>query len=135
MQEVSAMVDEKTIDKAVQILLQAAPAGSEVILFGSYARGDATEESDLDFLVVEPILESRRDEMVRLRNVLRALRVPVDVLVVSRGAFENWKDKPNNVIFNVTREGRSFGDAAAQGQPHRVSSEPGFKHYVDAIRC
>ena len=44
MQEVSAMVDEKTIDKAVQILLQAAPAGSEVILFGSYARGDATEE-------------------------------------------------------------------------------------------
>ena len=106
------MIDQKTIDQAVQRLLDAAPTGSEVILFGSYARGDATEDSDLDFLVVEPVLDSRRHEMVRLRAVLRTLRIPVNVLVVSRDAFQSWKERPNNVIFEAVREGRSFSHAA-----------------------
>lgn len=106
------MIEQKPIDEAIRRLVEAAPAGSEVILFGSYARGNAKEDSDLDFLVVEPELLSRRDEMVRLRLVLRPLRIPVDVLVVSRGAFEDWKETPNNVIFQAVREGRSFTHAA-----------------------
>jgi len=106
------MIEPRTIDEAVRLLVGAAPAGSEVILFGSYARGDANKDSDLDFLVVEPQLISRRQEMVRLREVLRPMRVPVDVLVVSRAAFEDWKNRPNNVIFEAAREGRSFTHAA-----------------------
>ncbi len=106
------MLSWQTIEKAAQLLLAAAPAGSDFILFGSYAAGGAGEDSDLDFLVVEPTLKSRRAEMVRLRQVLRPLRIPVDVLVVSRAAFEAWKDLPNNVISHAAREGRSFTDAA-----------------------
>jgi predicted nucleotidyltransferase len=106
------MIDQKTIDRAIRLLLDAAPAGSEVILFGSYARGDAGEDSDLDFLIIEPVLESRRDEMVRLRTVLRPMRIPVDVLVVSRDAFQDWKEWPNNIISEAVREGRSFRHAA-----------------------
>ena len=45
------MIDETTIRKAADMLLAAAPPGSKVILFGSYARGEADERSDLDFLV------------------------------------------------------------------------------------
>jgi predicted nucleotidyltransferase len=89
------------------MLLDAAPKGSEVILFGSYARGNATADSDLDFMVVEPIVNQRR-EMVRLRQVLRELRVPVDVLVVSREGFDAWKDKINNVVYEAAREGRTY---------------------------
>ena len=106
------MIDAQTIDVAVRTILDAAPRGSEIILFGSYARGDAREDSDLDFLVVEPTLRGRRAEMVRLRQVLRPLGIPVDVLVVSRVAFDAWKDLPNNVIAVAAREGRSFTDAA-----------------------
>ena len=39
------MIDEATIEKAAGLLLQAAPAGSKVILFGSHARGDAGPDS------------------------------------------------------------------------------------------
>lgn len=42
------MIDQKTIDKAVRLLLDAVPSKSEVILFGSYARGDAHDDSDLE---------------------------------------------------------------------------------------
>ncbi|RJP31322.1 MAG: nucleotidyltransferase domain-containing protein [Phycisphaerales bacterium] len=107
-----AVIDSSTIEEAVRTLLDAAPSGSEVILFGSYARGTARDDSDLDFLVVEPALRSRRAEMVRLRQTLRPLRIPVDVLVVSRAVFEAWKDLPNNVIHQAAREGKVFTRAA-----------------------
>ena len=106
------MIDLQTIERAVKTMLDAAPSGSQVILFGSYARGDANEDSDLDFLVVEPTLSSRREEMVRLREVLRPLRIPADVLVVSRAVFDAWKDLPNNVVYEAARKGRSFTNAA-----------------------
>jgi predicted nucleotidyltransferase len=100
------------IERAVHLLLAEAPPGSSVILFGSHARGEAHADSDLDFLVVEPTLTSRRTEMVRLRSMLRPLGVPADVLVVSRQAFDAWKDLPNNVINDAFREGKVYGNAA-----------------------
>lgn len=106
------MVAQSTIKKAVELLLSAAPVGTKVILFGSYAEGNQNEESDLDFLVVEPIVERRRAEMVRLRQVLRPLGIPVDVLVVSVKVFDAWKDQPNNVIHEAARHGQVFTNAA-----------------------
>jgi predicted nucleotidyltransferase len=105
------MTEHETISKAVELLRQAAP-GATIILFGSHARGEAGPESDYDFLVVEPEVRSRRDEMVRLSDVLRPLRIPVDVLVTSRKTFEDWADTPNTVIYEAAREGKVF-DAVA----------------------
>jgi predicted nucleotidyltransferase len=101
------MIDESTIQKAVELLQQAAP-GSTVIVFGSCARGEVTDDSDLDVLVIEPEVASRLEETIRLRDVLRPLRIPVDVLVVSRETFEYWADTPNTVFNEAVREGRVF---------------------------
>ena len=104
-------IDEVTTAQAVGLLRQAAP-GATIILFGSHARGDRSEESDLDFLVIEPMVRSRREEMVRLRDVLRPLRIPVDVLVVSERMFEEWRDTPGTVFHEAAVEGKVF-DAVA----------------------
>ena len=101
------MIDEATVRKAVELLQQAAP-GSTVIVFGSCARGDATEDSDLDVLVIEPELASRHEEMVRLSDVLRPLRIPVDVLVASKQTFDYWADTPGTIYYEVAQEGRMF---------------------------
>ncbi len=100
--------DQTTIDRAVGLLLAHAPVGSRVILFGSHARGEGKAGSDLDFLVVEPRVRARRDEMVRLRDVLRPLRIPVDVLVASEGAFESWAGIPGTLYHDIARQGRIF---------------------------
>ncbi|KPK85256.1 MAG: DNA polymerase subunit beta [Phycisphaerae bacterium SM23_33] len=105
------MADASTIETAAHMLLRAAP-GSKVILFGSHARGTLQHESDLDFLVVEPKLTDRHGEMVRLRQVLRPLRIPVDVLVVSAEVFEQWRDTPNTVIHDAAREGKVYDEVA-----------------------
>lgn len=103
--------DEATIREAAGLLLKAAP-GSKVILFGSYARGEPRSHSDLDFLVIEPHVTSPWEEMVRLRDVLRPLRVAVDVLVTDEPTFRHWCNTPGHVYCQAATEGRQF-DAVA----------------------
>lgn len=110
-ERIDAVIDEQTIAKAADLLLRAAP-GSKVILFGSYARGEADPDSDLDFLVVEPEVKDRFGEMVRLAEVLRPLLLPVDVLVVSAEKFAYWRDTPNTVIYRAAREGKVYEQVA-----------------------
>jgi predicted nucleotidyltransferase len=101
------MIDEATIKRAVELLQQAAP-GSTIIVFGSCARGDAREDSDLDVLVIEPEVTARHEEVVRLSDVLRPLRISVDVLVVSKQTFDYWADTPGTIYYEVAQEGRVF---------------------------
>lgn len=93
------------IDKAVELLTRNAPHAT-IILFGSRARGDARPDSDADFIVVEPDVKSRRQEMARLARVLRPLRIPTDVLVFSRKVFDEWAAIPGTVIYRAAREGK-----------------------------
>jgi predicted nucleotidyltransferase len=101
------MIDEATINKAVELLRQAAP-GSTIIVFGSCARGQITEDSDLDVLAIEPRVTSPHDEILRLNDVLRPLGMSVDVLVASKETFEYWADTPNTIYYEAAREGRVF---------------------------
>lgn len=99
------MISEETVQQAVD-LLRAAAAPSRIILFGSYARGDARENSDLDFLVTKPVVTARRREMVRLSDVLRLLRLPAYVLVVSDRVFDEWRHIPGSVLYEAHKDGR-----------------------------
>lgn len=97
--------------KAVSTLVEAAKP-SRIILFGSYARGDARADSDIDLLVVEPEVVSKRAEMVRLRRLLRPLRIPVDVLVVSEAEFNDWAHLAGTVLHQACTEGKLLHEAA-----------------------
>ncbi len=55
---------------------------SRVILHGSVVRGDDGPDSDIDLLVVMPIVGRRHDAAVRVLNELRDFPVPVDITVV-----------------------------------------------------
>jgi len=99
------MISESIIREAVRLLKRAGQP-SRIILFGSYGRGMPGEDSDLDFLVIKPLVRDQRQEMVRLRRVLSPLRIPVDVLVISEDAFQKWADTPGTVFYEAAQEGR-----------------------------
>jgi len=104
------VLEGHVIDQAAQRLLDAAPPGSGMILFGLHARGTAAPGSDVDFLVIEPLVANRYEEMIRLRDVLRDVPASVDVLVTSRSTFAEWRDTPNNILHEAWKEGRKFGE-------------------------
>ena len=66
------MLSEEKIQSVVERIVQVAQP-SKVILFGSYARGNANENSDLDLMVIEPHVADSGREMVRLRIAIGSI--------------------------------------------------------------
>lgn len=98
--------EEAILDAARRLSQAASSRPARVILFGSYARGRAHEDSDLDFLVVEPQVKGRRAETVRLRRELLDLDVPVDVVVVSEAQLREWSSIPGTVFHEAVTSGK-----------------------------
>ena len=65
-------------DLALQIAREFGP--QRVILFGSYAYGHPTEDSDVDMLVVLPFEGKPVRKAIEIRNKLNP-RLPLDLLV------------------------------------------------------
>ena len=105
------MISEQTIQQAVARLVAAANP-SKVILFGSYARGDATEDSDLDLMVIERELPNKFDEMVRLRIEVGDIPVGVDLLVYSDDEASARSQVPGTVLYWAYKEGRVMYDSS-----------------------
>jgi predicted nucleotidyltransferase len=103
---------EQVIDTAVKALIDAAPAGTRVILFGSHARGLARPDSDLDFLVVEPEVKNRFEEILRLRQALgKALGTtiqPVDLMVTDTARFKKKATVPNTIAHEAATYGMVY---------------------------
>ena len=76
-----------------------------IILFGSYARGDANADSDLDLLVVVPGVRYPRRESTRIRRALRGLMVPIDVIVATPEQVERYRDSIGLVYRAALQEG------------------------------
>lgn len=87
-----------------------------VILFGSHARGDAGDDSDVDLLIVErePFgpQRSRRKETARLYLAIRKLAIAKDLLVYSREEFDRFKNSAHHIIGRVQREGKVLHERA-----------------------
>ena len=105
------MTVTEAVDLAVQRLVaEARPV--KVILFGSHAAGKATEESDLDLLVVERDVPSKLKEMVRLREAVGSIGLSVDILVCSEQELEDWGHLPGTVLYWAVKEGKVLYEAA-----------------------
>lgn len=104
------MTTSEIVERAGRLLADAAPPESRVILFGSHGRGDAEADSDFDFLVIEPYVASKAEEMVRLRGALDPLRVAADVVVVPRAYVEEWGDVPGTMLHDALTEGRVLAE-------------------------
>ncbi|MGE5336075.1 MAG: nucleotidyltransferase domain-containing protein [Nitrososphaerota archaeon] len=102
------MKDDTLIAEAARRLAAAAPDAT-VILFGSRARGEGRSDSDLDLLVIEPNLKSRRAEFVRLREALGDLGVPIDLVVLSA----EYADKRARIRGTMVNEAMQRGRVLA----------------------
>lgn len=60
----------------------------KIFLFGSYATGQANEDSDIDLLVVKDTNEPRHKRSIEIQRLLIGSKLPVDILVYTNEEFE-----------------------------------------------
>lgn len=81
-----------------------------IILFGSRARGEAREDSDVDLLVIEsePFgpARSRFNEIARLEHAMGSIPLATDILVYTSEEVEQLKSSANHVVARALREGK-----------------------------
>ena len=106
-------VTDQTVRKIVQSIVDEVNP-EQVILFGSRARDDQREDSDVDLIVVESApfgsARSRRMEAARLYEAVAQLEAGMDILVYSRDEMETWGRLPNHVLGRTRREGKVVHD-------------------------
>ena len=105
------MTEAEVIGEIGRRLVAAAPVGSQVVLFGSRARGGPDVGSDYDVLVIEPAVENVAMESTRLRDELDDLRAPIDVIVVSEDVARRRAVVRGTVVDRALREGRVLAQA------------------------
>lgn len=107
------MLAQQTILDAARRVANAASSPASVMLFGSYARGDADESSDLDLLVIEHDVPDKAAEYLRLHRAVGSIGVGVDVLVISNEEFARRSQVPGTIPYWAAKEGKLLHDASA----------------------
>ena len=85
----------KTLPRAIQrIVSELKP--EKIILFGSYAYGNPTPDSDVDLLVIMKTKAKEIDRYLAVSNLLYPRQFPVDILVKTPQEIETASRKKGN---------------------------------------
>ena len=99
------MITQKQISEIVKRVVENLEP-QRIILFGSYANGTPTEESDLDLLIIKDNGLPSRLQNRKVRKILSDLKVPVDVIVKTSKEFETYKDIIGTIIYPANKFGK-----------------------------
>jgi predicted nucleotidyltransferase len=80
----------------------------KILLFGSYAYGDPTEDSDLDLLIIKDTDKSPIDRWLEVKKILRdpERRIPVSALVYTEQEIEARKAIKDFFIAEIFKKGK-----------------------------
>jgi len=76
-----------------------------VILFGSYARGEVTDDSDVDLLVIGSFEGGPVDTSVKIRMKLRP-QFPIELLVRTPEKIQQRIEVGDSFIQNILKNGK-----------------------------
>ena len=93
--------------KEVATSIKTVYPSSTVILFGSYARGEQNDNSDLDICVLVPEISPRRFDMElnAACSIRRGFPLPLDLLLYTYDEFEEYSKSKSRIQYKIKNEG------------------------------
>mgnify|MGYP001400436916 FL=1 len=100
------MITKETIQEITKLIVEDYQP-ERIILFGSYAEGNANPDSDLDLLIISDKEKHlpRRKRGLSLLYKLRKYHFSKDILVYSRDEIERWKKVKAAFITDTINKG------------------------------
>ena len=113
MRVVEDSLNRETIQAITQLIVQRFQP-EQIILFGSCARGETDEHSDLDLLVVlrPGVQPPRRGNPIR-RAIAEQFVLPVDLLIRSYETFATYRPNPNSMLSRMLEDSQVLYDRRA----------------------
>ena len=96
---------QEKIDKMVRRIVKKFKP-EKIILFGSYARGTPTRDSDVDLLIIMPVSGSKREKRIEIGVALHDIRIPKDIIVATPDEVERRKNLVGTIIRPALEEGK-----------------------------
>jgi predicted nucleotidyltransferase len=107
------MINQKDIDAMVSTIVQEVQP-VRIILFGSYATGQANEGSDIDLCIIEKgsfnTNKSRRTETAKLYKALASYPIPKDLLMFSEQELN--QDNNQHLLQPIQQQGKVLYESA-----------------------
>jgi len=100
MQVISESLKKEIVDR-----ITSSVHPTKIFLFGSYAYGSPTPDSDLDLAVIMLDVPSKHKESVKLYKLLRGIGLPKDIIVSSLEEFDFYKNEPGSVFKTINEKG------------------------------
>ena len=100
-------INVPAIDKIIHLIVSLV-SPDQIMLFGSYARGDNTEKSDIDLLIIKKGLKKERE----INNVLyrafyeNKINIPIDLISIDYDKYNKIKNEIGFVYKTIAKEGK-----------------------------
>lgn len=108
----------------IQITRELIKAGVEkIILFGSTARGEESEQSDIDLIVVAPVnnipsnFREKMDLYLSYNQYVKPFReqIPIDIMVYTRAGYRKFLDMDSMFAREIQEKGKVLYEAGNKG--------------------
>jgi len=97
---------EKIADIVAKIVCGYNP--DKIILFGSYADGKPTDDSDLDLLVIKASELPRPQRTVLVRKMLYGAMIPIDLIVYTPEEIAEFEESKFSFVYEVLKTGKTI---------------------------
>lgn len=101
------MINDQEIERIVRRIAEGYKP-LKVILFGSHAYGEPTEDSDIDLLIVKETPERFIDRWVAIRELIAdpERRIPVEPIVVTTDELERRLSRGDQFFQEIVARGK-----------------------------
>ncbi len=100
----SVMFDYTKVDTAVERIINHANP-KMIIIFGSVARREARDDSDLDILVVFDEVIDQKRMYYDLSGLFIGLKLPFDLIIMNYDDFNHYKENNQSFTYEIVSTG------------------------------